>query len=141
MTRTIKGFELRVFGAAPRAGAFAGFSGDGAVWFALLVSGGLAGLAGAIEAGSAIGHMQPDIGAAYGFTGIIVAFLARLNPLLAFPAALALAVSYIGGENAQILLKLPKNVTGVFQGMLLFFLLAADTLIRWRVRLAPRREA
>jgi len=52
-----------------------------------------------------------------------------------------LAVSYIGGENAQILLKLPKNVTGVFQGMLLFFLLACDTLIRWRLRLRRAGEA
>ncbi|MGF1659146.1 MAG: ABC transporter permease [Rubrimonas sp.] len=141
MARTMRGFELRVFGAAPRAGAFAGFSGDRTIWFALLLSGGLAGLAGAVEVSAAIGRVQPDIGAGYGFTAIIVAFLGRLNPLGALAGAFILAVSYIGGENAQILLKLPKNVTGVFQGMLLFFLLATDTLIRWRIVWATRREA
>jgi simple sugar transport system permease protein len=135
MARSLKGFELRVMGAAPRAGAFAGFSQDGSVWFALLLSGALAGLAGAVEVSATIGRIQPDVGAAYGFTAIIVAFLGRLNPIGAMVGALALAVSVIGGENAQILLKLPKNVTGVFQGMLLFFILACDTLIRYRVRL------
>jgi ABC-type uncharacterized transport system permease subunit len=140
MAHSLKGFELRLFGAAPRAGRFAGFSRDGAVWFALLLSGGLAGLAGAVELSGTIGRVQPDIAAGYGFTAIIVAFLGRLNPLLALPAALVLAVSYIGGENAQILLKLPRAVTGVFQGLLLFFLLAADTLIHWRL-VSTRRAA
>ena len=141
MARSLKGFELKLFGAAPRAGRFAGFSRDGAVWFALLLSGGLAGLAGALEVGAVIGRVQPDIGAGYGFTAIIVAFLGRLSPLGAFPAALALAVTYIGAENAQILLKLPRAVTGVFQGMLLLFLLSADTLIRWRVVWVGRARA
>jgi simple sugar transport system permease protein len=141
MARSLKGFELRLFGAAPRAGRFAGFSRDGATWFVLLLSGGLAGFAGALELSATIGRVQPDIAAGYGFTAIIVAFLGRLNPLGALPAALVLAVSYIGGENAQILLKLPRAVTGVFQGMLLFFLLAADTLIRWRLVWAKPAEA
>ena len=141
MKRTLKGFEVRVVGAAPRAAGFAGFSEARTVWFAMLLSGGLAGLAGAVEVSATIGKIQPDIGAGYGFTAIIVAFLGRLNPLGAALGALVLAVSYIGGENAQILLKLPKNVTGVFQGMLLFFLLACDTLIRWRLRLRRAGEA
>ncbi|MDT8343394.1 MAG: ABC transporter permease, partial [Thermohalobaculum sp.] len=132
MGRTMRGFELRVIGAAPRAGAFAGFSQPGAVWFALLLSGGLAGLAGAIEVSATVHQLQPDISAGYGFVAIIAAFLGRLNPAGALFGALVLAVSYIGGENAQILLKLPRNVTGVFQGMLLFFLLGCDTLIRYR---------
>jgi simple sugar transport system permease protein len=137
MARSVAGFALRVHGAAPRAGAFGGFSSARAVWVALLVSGGLAGLAGAVEVSGAIRRMQPDIGAAYGFTAIIVAFLGRLDPLGAVVAALALAVSFIGAENAQILLKLPKAVTGLFQGMLLFFLLGCDALIRWRVVWRP----
>ncbi|MEM7507271.1 MAG: ABC transporter permease [Pseudomonadota bacterium] len=139
MGRTIKGFEIAVIGAAPRAGAFGGFSQTGVTWFVLLLSGGLAGLAGAVEVSATIGQLQPDIAAGYGFTAIIVAFLGRLNPAGALIGALVLAVSYIGGENAQILLKLPKNVTFVFQGMLLFFLLASDTLIRYRLVL--RRAA
>ncbi|MEM7668864.1 MAG: ABC transporter permease [Pseudomonadota bacterium] len=133
MGRTIKGFEISVIGAAPRAGAFGGFSQTRVTWFVLLLSGGLAGLAGAIEVSATIRQLQPDIAAGYGFTAIIVAFLGRLNPAGALLGALVLAVSYLGGENAQILLKLPKNVTFVFQGMLLFFLLACDTLIRFRL--------
>jgi simple sugar transport system permease protein len=136
MGRTMKGFEVRVIGAAPRAGAFAGFSRDRTIWFVMLLSGGLAGLAGAVEVSATVQQLQPQISAEYGFVAIIVAFLGRLNPLGALFGAVILAVSYIGGENAQILLKLPKAVTGIFQGMLLFFLLGCDTLIRFRVRLA-----
>ena len=141
MARTIKGFEVRVIGQAPRAGAFAGFSSARTVWFVLLLSGGLAGLAGAVEVSATLQQLQPEIGSGFGFVAIIVAFLGRLDPIGALFGAVILAVSYIGGENAQILLKLPKNVAGIFQGMLLFFLLASDTLIRYRVRLQVRRRA
>lgn len=138
MGRTIKGFEIAVIGAAPRAGIFGGFNQPGVTWFVLLLSGGLAGLAGAIEVSATVRQLQPDIAAGYGFTAIIVAFLGRLNPAGAVPGALVLAASHIGGENAQILLKLPKNVSFVFQGLLLFFLLVCDTLIRYRVRFSGR---
>jgi len=141
MARTIRGFEIRVIGDAPRAGAFAGFSQTGTVWFVLLVSGALAGLAGAIEVSATIQQLQPDISASYGFVAIIVAFLGRLNPAGALFGALVLAVTFIGGENAQIFLKLPKNVTGIFQGMLLFSLLACDTLTRYRIVRVRRKAA
>lgn len=142
MDRTLRGYQIRVVGAAPRAGAFAGFSANRTIWFVLLLSGGLAGLAGAIEVSATIQKLQPEISAEYGFAAIIVAFLGRLNPAGALIGALVLGITYIGGDNAQIFLKLPKNVTGIFQGMLLFFLLAGDTLIRYRVRFGrPVREA
>lgn len=141
LARTIRGFEIDVIGAAPRAGAFAGFSQTRTVWFVLLLSGGLAGLAGAIEVSATIQQLQPDILSEYGFAAIIVAFVGRLNPIGALLGALVLGVTYIGGENAQILMKLPKNVTGIFQGMLLFFLLACDTLTRYRIVRAGRRGA
>ncbi|MEL6337324.1 MAG: ABC transporter permease [Pseudomonadota bacterium] len=138
------GFSLQVLGAAPRAGVFAGFERSRAVWVGLLVSGACAGLAGAIEVSATVGQLQPDISAGYGFTAIIVAFLARLNPAGALLAALVLGITFIGGENAQILLKLPRNVTGMFQGLLLFCLLLTETLVRYRVRVgasAPRATA
>lgn len=138
MRRTMRGFAVRVVGAAPRAGAFAGFSTAGTVWFVMLLSGGLAGLAGAIEVSATIQQLQPVIAAEYGFTAIIVAFLGRLNPIGAVFGGVVLAITYIGGENAQIILQLPRNVTGIFQGMLLFFLLACDTLITYRVRVGQR---
>ena len=139
--RTRRGFGIRAMGLAPKAAAFGGFSEARTITYVLLVSGGLAGLAGAVEATATIQQLQPDIAAGYGFAAIIVAFLGRLNPIGALIAALALAVTYIGGENAQILLKLPKNAAFVFQGMLLFFLLACDTLIHYRVRVRRRAGA
>lgn len=133
-----RGFGLIAAGMAPRAAAFGGFAPASAMWFALPVSGALAGVAGALEVGAAIGRAQPDIAAGYGFTAIIVAFLGRLNPLGALPAALMLAVTYLGAENAQIQLGLPRNATGLFQGLLLFYLLATETFIHYRLRLGGR---
>lgn len=133
LSRTLLGFALRVNGAAPRAGAQTGFSQSRAIWFALLLGGGTAGLAGLFEVAGPIGQLLPSISPGYGFTAIIVAFLGRLHPLGVLFAGLVMALSYLGGESAQISLNLPLAVTGVFQGLLLFFLLAADVLIGFRV--------
>ncbi len=133
--RTIKGFEVKVSGEAPRAARFAGFSEKGMIYFSLLLSGALAGLAGISEVAGPIGQLLPVISPGYGFTAIIVAFLGRLNPIGVIFAGLLLALTYIGGENAQILLQVPGDATGVFQGILLFFILACDTLIKYRVKI------
>ena len=135
MGRTLKGFEIRVAGSAPRAGRFAGFSRPGMVMFAFLLSGGLAGLAGIVEVASVVGQLQPQISPGYGFAAIIVAFLGRLNPLGVIVAGLLLALSYIGGEAAQITLGISDKIAKVFQGILLFFILACDTLILYRIKL------
>jgi simple sugar transport system permease protein len=139
--RTIKGFEIRVVGAAPKAARFAGFDADRLVLFTFAVSGALAGLAGIIEVAGPIGHLQPGISPGYGFTAIIVAFLGRLNPLGILIAGLFLALTFIGGEQAQISLKVPLDLTKVFQGILLFFVLACDSLILYRLRLIKTRKA
>ena len=137
MSFTLIGFELRVVGLAPAAARFAGFDRKRLIWLALLSSGGFAGLAGAFEVVGPIGQLVPVISPGYGFTAIIVAFLGRLHPLGIILAGLLMALSYIGGENAQIEVGLPQAVTGVFQGLLLFFLLASDFLARYRIRLTP----
>ena len=141
--RTLKGFEIRVVGAAPKAAAFAGFDARRLVLFCFAVSGALAGLAGIIEVAGPIGHLQPGISPGYGFTAIIVAFLGRLNPLGVLVAGLFLALTVIGGEGAQIALKVPLDLTKVFQGILLFYVLACDSLILHRIRLVatPGRPA
>jgi len=133
--RTIKGFEIRVVGAAPKAARFGGFNSDQLVIFTFAVSGALAGLAGIIEVAGPIGHLQPGISPGYGFTAIIVAFLGRLNPVGILIAGLFLALTFIGGEGAQISLKVPLDLTKVFQGILLFYVLACDSLIVYRIRL------
>jgi general nucleoside transport system permease protein len=141
LARSLKGFEIKVLGQAPRAGAFAGFSQSKMVWFAFLLSGGLAGLAGIMEVAGPIGQLRPTISPGYGFTAIIVAFLGRLNPLGALIAGLTLALTYIGGEAAQVSLGVSEKITRVFQGMLLVFVLACDTLILYRVRLVGAKTA
>ena len=135
MGRTLKGFEIRVQGIAPRAGRFAGFSREKTVWFCFLLSGGLAGLAGICEVMSTVGQLQPGISPGYGFTAIIVAFLGRLNPVGALIAAFALAISYLGGEAAQVALGISDKTARVFQGILLFYILACDSLILHRLKL------
>ncbi len=134
MARTIIGFQIKVIGQAPAAGRYAGFSINRTIWFCFALAGGAAGLAGIVEVSGPIGQLLPTISPGYGFTAIIVAFVGRLHPLGVLLAGLLLALSYLGGESAQISLNLPLAVTGVFQGMLLFFLLACDVLIQYRIR-------
>ena len=138
--RTLKGFEIKLVGAAPRAARFAGFDDKALTVVTFLISGALAGLAGIIEVSATINHLQPNISPGYGFTAIIVAFLGRLHPIGILIASLFLALTFIGGEAAQISLKVPLDLTKVFQGILLFYVLACDTLILYRFRLifAPK---
>jgi simple sugar transport system permease protein len=135
MSRSLKGFEIKVTGNAPRAGRFAGFSRERMVMFCFLLSGGLAGLAGICEVASVVGKLQPQISPGYGFAAIIVAFLGRLNPLGVLLAGLLLALSYLGGEAAQVSLGISDKIAKVFQGILLFYILSCDTLILYRLRL------
>lgn len=132
--RTRSGFALQVGGQAPAAARYAGFSSRRALWTVLLVSGGLAGLAGALEVAGPIEQLTPHVPVGYGFAAIIVAFVGRLHPLGIVLAAILMSMFYIGGELAQSRLGLPKSLTDVFQGLLLFALLACDTLINHRLR-------
>ncbi|MEO7151844.1 MAG: ABC transporter permease, partial [Burkholderiaceae bacterium] len=133
MFRTYAGFQLQVGGLAPAAARYAGFSSRRALWTALLLSGAMAGLAGALEAAGPLGQLTPHVPAGYGFAAIIVAFVGRLHPLGIVFSAVLMSMFYIGGELAQSRLGLPKSLTGVFQGLLLFTLLACDTLIHYRL--------
>ncbi|MDZ7919850.1 ABC transporter permease [Rhodoferax sp.] len=132
--RTRAGFAQQVGGLAPAASRYAGFSSRRALWTALLVSGGMAGLAGALEVAGPIGQLTPYVPAGYGFAAIIVAYVGRLHPVGMVFSALLMSMFYIGGELAQSRLGLPKSLTGVFQGLLLFSLLACDTLVNYRLK-------
>jgi simple sugar transport system permease protein len=134
MRHALIGFKIRTAGAAPAAAGYAGFGQGRVVWTVFLAGSGLAGLAGIFEAVGPIGQLIPQITPGYGFTAIIVAFLGRLNPLGIIPAALLVALSYLGGEQAQVNSGLPNGAAGMVQGLLLFFPLAADFLVRNRVR-------
>ena len=128
------GFAVRVLGEAPKAARFAGISEQRMIWATFLISGGLAGLAGLFEAAGPVGQLVPGLPAGYGFSAIIVAFLGRLHPLGIIAAGLLLALTYIGGEMAQTTMSLPSATTSVFQGLLLFFLLATDVLVGYRLK-------
>ncbi|MGR3541139.1 MAG: ABC transporter permease [Hasllibacter sp.] len=145
------GYEVRLAGQAPRAARFAGVSPARLVILCFAISGGLAGLAGLFEATGPGGQISIDFGVGYGFTAIIVAFLGRLNPFGIVLAGLLMALTYIGGELAQMMVGIPLAAIQALQGMLLFFLLGVDVLSRYRIRLgrapasevaaAPRAEA
>ena len=138
--RTFAGFRQEVSGLAPAAARYAGFSSRRALWVAMLVSGGAAGLAGALEVAGPIGQLTPYVPAGYGFAAIIVAFVGRLHPVGVVFSAILMSMFYIGGELAQSRLGLPKSLTGVFQGLLLFNLLACDTLMAYRLRFFKPRS-
>ena len=137
--RTRAGFAQQVGGLAPAAARYAGFSSRQALWTALLISGGAAGLAGALEVAGPIGQLTTYVPAGYGFAAIIVAYVGRLHPIGMVFSAILMSMFYIGGEMAQSRLGLTKSLTGVFQGLLLFSLLACDTLVNYRLQF--RRSA
>ncbi len=128
------GFQIKLTGDSPRAARFAGVKPGVIITLCLGVSGAAAGLAGLFELTGAAGKLTIDFPLGYGFTAIIVAFLGRLNPVGILLAGVVLAGTYIGGENAQFMLKLPAAAVTVFQGMMLFFLLGFEILINYRVK-------
>lgn len=132
--RTRAGFAQQVGGLAPAAARYAGFSSRQALWTALMVSGGCAGLAGALEVAGPIGQLTTYVPAGYGFAAIIVAYVGRLHPVGMVFSAILMSMFYIGGEMAQSRLGLTKSLTGVFQGLLLFSLLACDILVNYRLK-------
>ena len=139
MSRSYRGYQLQVGGLAPAAARYAGFSARSALWTSMLTSGSLAGVAGAFEVCGPMGQLTPHVSNNYGFTAIIVAFVGRLHPLGCVFASVLLSMFLIGGELAQSRIGLPSALSGVFQGVLLFSLLACDTLINYRIRLVRRQ--
>jgi len=134
LARLLAGFRLTVGGLAPLAARYAGFSSRRALWGCLLGSGALAGVAGACEVMGPIGQLTPSVSPGYGFAAIIVAFVGRLHPIGVIFASFIMALFYIGGELSQTRLGMPSAITGIFQGILLFSLLACDVLIHQRLR-------
>ncbi len=141
LSRTFVGFQLRVIGLDASAGHFAGFLEKRLVYLSLLICGALAGLAGVSEVTGPIGQLIPSVSPGYGYSAIIVAFLGRLHPVGILLASLLMALVYMGGEMSQIDLGLPLALSSLFQGMLLFFLLACDFLISYRLRVNHSRVA
>ena len=136
--RSFAGYQLQVAGLAPKAAQYAGFSSRKTLWIALMISGSLAGLAGGLEVAGPLSQLTPHVPARYGFAAIIVAFVGRLHPVGIVFSGILMSMFYIGGELAQSRLGMPRALTGVFQGLMLFNLLACDTLIHYRIRQVKR---
>jgi len=134
MYRSFFGFQMQVAGFAKNAARYAGFSAKRMVWIGLLSGGGMAGIAGMSEVAGPMGQITESVGSGYGFAAIIVAFVARLNPVGIFFASLLMALLYLGGEQAQLYMNLPSSISNVFQGMLLMFLLGSDVFINYRLK-------
>jgi ABC-type uncharacterized transport system permease subunit len=134
MRKSFLGYEMRVAGEAEEAARYAGFSATRAIWVGMLAGGAAAGLAGVGEIAGPLGQLLPTVSPGYGFAAIIVAFVGRLHPIGILCAGLLLALLYLGGDAAQIAINLPAAVSGLFQGVLLFYLLGADVLVNYRVR-------
>ncbi|HEU0231445.1 MAG TPA: ABC transporter permease [Burkholderiaceae bacterium] len=141
MHRMFFGFQVKVSGLSERAADYAGYSRTRMVWCSMLLGGALSGMAGLFEVAGTIGKLQPVISPGYGFTAIIVAFLGQLEPVGVLLASLLVGLLYVGGDQVQISMHLPSAVAGVFQGLLLFLVLATDVLIRYRVRIVLRAPA
>ena len=143
MSRSVFGFQIRVVGSAPDAARHGGFDARQTIWLSLLIAGGMAGLAGALEFAGALKTINLGFPSGYGFTAIIVSFLGRLNPIGCLLAGIVLAVTYVGGQVAQTTVHIPNSTAGIFQAMMLFFILASDILVRYRIRFvrSPRANA
>jgi len=141
LRRTHAGYKLEVGGLSPLAARYAGFSSQSALWTTLLLSGGLAGLAGALEVAGPVGQLTTQVPLGYGFAAIIVAFVGRLDPVGVTLSSVLMSMFYIGGEMSQSRLGLPKSITGVFQGLLLFSLLTCDTFVERRLRFTGFRRS
>lgn len=135
LEKSFTGYQIQVAGLAEKAATYAGFKYNKLIWIGMLAGGITAGIAGVLEIAGPIGQLLPSVSPGYGYAAIIVAFVGRLHPGGIFLSSLLMALLYLGGESGQMNLDLPSAVTGIFQGLLLFYLLAADFLIHYRLRL------
>jgi ABC-type uncharacterized transport system permease subunit len=130
--RTAWGFKIKVIGQNVRAGRYAGFSISRNIIAVMLLSGALAGLGGMVEVSGTVHRIQADISPGFGYTGIIVATLARFSPLVVVPVAILFGALITGGLELQTV-GLPSDLVLMVQGMILFFALAGELLVNYRI--------
>lgn len=141
MARSVFGFQIRVVGSAPQAARHGGFDSKQTIWLAMLIGGGMAGLAGSLEFTGALKAINLGFPSGYGFTAIIVSFLGRLHPIGCLIAGIVLADTYVGGQLAKTSVHIPDSTAGIFQAMMLFFILASDIFVRYRLRIVRTQKA
>ena len=133
INRSRWGYEIRLIGDNPRAAHYAGVNIVRNTVLALMLSGGLAGLAGMAEISGVVHRLQGAISPGYGFTAIIVAWLAKLNPFAVILVAILFGGLILAGREIQ-----PSGVPRMLQGVILVCVIASDVLLRYRVRIVRR---
>lgn len=133
--RTRWGFEVSVTGDNPRAARYAGINVTRNIIVVMLISGGLAGLAGMSEVSGVVHRLQERFSPGYGFTAIIVAWLAKLNPLAIIPVAYLFAALLVGGDAIQ-----PAGIAQLLQGVILFVVVGGEMMLQYRIRWMPQPE-
>ena len=133
LSSTRRGYEIRVIGANPDAAVYAGMHVAHTTLLVMLISGGIAGLAGMAEVTGIAHRLTKGLTVGYGFTAIIAAWLARLNPWGVLLVSFLMAGILVGGDQVQITLGLPAAVALILQGALLFFVLGAERLAQYRI--------
>lgn len=129
------GYEIRLIGDNPKAAHYAGISTTRNIILVMIVSGALAGLAGMSEIGGVVHRLQGAISPGYGFTGIIVAWLAKLNPVMVIFVSILFGALILAGREIQ-----PSGVPKLIQGVILVCLIAGDFFLRYRVSIVRRTE-
>ncbi len=134
--RSAWGFEIRLIGDNPRAAQYAGIRIARNILLVFAVSGGLAGLAGMAEISGVVHRLQDNFSPGYGFTAIIVAYLAKFHPLRVVPVAILFGALILAGREIQ-----PSGVPAMIQGIILFCLIASEVFLRYRVSVVRRSTA
>jgi simple sugar transport system permease protein len=129
------GFEIRAIGENPKAADYAGISFLKNAVLVMVVSGALAAIAGMGEIAGLQGRLQPGLSPGYGYTAIIVAWLARLNPWSIFAVSFFMGGLFVGGESLQVVMRLPLSSIQVIQGLILFFVLASEFFRVYRIHI------
>jgi ABC-type uncharacterized transport system permease subunit len=133
LVRSRRGYEIRLIGDSPLAARYAGINVARNIIFVFALSGALAGLAGMTEVTGVVHRLQLAISPGYGFTAIIVAYIAKLNPYGVVVAAIAFGALILAGREIQ-----PSGIPAMIQGILLFSIIASEVILRYRVRVERR---
>ena len=138
MDRTRWGFDLKIIGDNEKAAKYAGINTKKNIILAMVLSGALAGLAGAIQMLGVQHRLQHGFSPGYGYTGIIIAWLARLNPWAIILVSFLFGGLIVGSEQLQIIMRIPISLINVLQGIVLFSLLASETLFKYKIKIVKR---
>jgi simple sugar transport system permease protein len=131
--RSRLGYEIRLIGDSPRAARYAGVNVVRNTILVFAISGALAGLAGMSEVSGVVHRLQQAISPGYGFTAVIVAYIAKLNPYGVVVAAIAFGALILAGREIQ-----PSGIPAMIQGTILFALIASEVFLRYRIRIERR---